>query len=96
MKAPSASAGIRPMTESSCVYPAEGGEWCFGWNFKFVGTAEYKNCYSNYYNGTKTHYASVIIDDSFSGRYYASAGQWADSSLAAGLAYTCYSYHGTS
>ncbi|MFJ8863785.1 lactococcin 972 family bacteriocin [Streptomyces sp. NPDC102451] len=78
---------VKPMVEA-CTNPPSGGKWCYGW----YSVSKGKHCYSNYLHETKSHRATVKINNvtKASG---ASPGNVAQAWLEAGAAYTCYTYY---
>ncbi|MGW6980620.1 lactococcin 972 family bacteriocin [Streptomyces sp. NPDC054932] len=66
-----------------------GGTWNYGTRAAALGTT----CYSNYIHPTKKHSATAIKAGHTS-KVIREADIWANASITAGAAYTCYTYWG--
>ncbi|MGW5676038.1 lactococcin 972 family bacteriocin [Streptomyces sp. NPDC003860] len=77
---------VTPMT----VKEVGGGTWSYG---TAVTSSGYKRCYSNYIHPTVRHSATAVLA-SGTDKTWANAGVWANASVVAGHAYTCYAYWG--
>ncbi|MEV7093442.1 lactococcin 972 family bacteriocin [Amycolatopsis sp. NPDC051045] len=76
-----------PATVLSCSNVG-GGTWCRGTQPDGV----LKQCYSNYIHNNNYHSATAAMAGGTSKRY-ANPGYWANASVTAGWAYTCYTYY---